>query len=193
LIGDKGDDSIYGGSSGAGLDQNGNDQLYGGEGNDYLNGNRGNDTLSGNTGDDTLNGGKNEDVLYGGTGNDSINGDTEKDTLIGGKGDDILNGGQGDDLLYGGQGNNTLSGDQGSDRFVLTFEGVNTITDFGNEDALAFVGFSFEEVEFVPNIDENMTNTNIVLNGEILAILKNPQIIDVSDLNFIEYQSLKDI
>ncbi|MEM1170321.1 MAG: hypothetical protein AAGJ08_14895 [Cyanobacteria bacterium P01_H01_bin.35] len=53
------------------------------------------------------------------------------------------------------------------------------------------VGFSFEEIEFVPNIGENITN--IVLNGETIAILENAQIIDTTDLNFIEYQSIEEI
>ena len=189
MIGDKGDDSIYGGSSSEGRDQNGNDQLYGGEGDDYINGNRGDDKLSGSRGNDTINGGKNDDILYGGIGNDRINGDKGEDTLIGGEGNDSLNGGQGDDLLYGGKGDNTLSGGQGSDSFVLTtFGGVNRITDFDNEDILVFVGFSFEEIEFVLNVDENMTN--IVLNDEIIAIIEKTQIIDTTDLNFIEYQSI---
>ena len=48
-----------------------------------------------------------------------------------------------------------------------------------------------KEIEFVLNIDENMTN--IVLNGEIIAILENTQIIDITDLDFIEYQSIKEI
>ncbi len=79
-----------------------------------------------------------------------------------------------------------------SDRFVLTPpKAVNTITDFQNEDTLALVGFSFAEIEFVPNIDENMTD--ILLNGEIIAILENTQIIDTTNLDFIEYQSIQEI
>ena len=160
--------------------------MIGNEGDDYLNGNEDNDTIYGSEGKDTINGGKNDDNIYGGIGNDSINGDKGKDVLIGEEGDDVLNGGLGNDLLYGGLGNNTLSGGQGSDRFILTpFEGINRITDLDNEDTLAFVGFSSEGIELVPNISENVTN--IILNSKIIAVLENTQITAPNDLNFIEY------
>ncbi|MGK7923163.1 MAG: hypothetical protein AB4080_24510 [Trichodesmium sp.] len=36
--------------------------------------------------------------------------------------------------------------------------GVNTINDFSNEDTLAIVGFNFEEIEFLPKVDANVTD-----------------------------------
>lgn len=62
LYGDKGDDALIGG--------NGNDTLYGVDGNDSLLGGAGNDRLFGDYGDDTLVGGKGNDTLRGGFGND---------------------------------------------------------------------------------------------------------------------------
>jgi RHS repeat-associated protein len=178
VYGNEDNDSIFG--------DNEDDILIGNEGDDYLNGNEDNDTIYGSEGKDTINGGKNDDNIYGGIDNDSINGDKGKDVLIGEEGDDVLNGGLGNDLLYGGLGNNTLSGGQGSDRFILTpFEGINRITDLDNEDTLAFVGFSSEGIELVPNISENVTN--IILNSKIIAVLENTQITAPNDLNFIEY------
>ena len=62
---------------------------------------------------------------------------------------------------------------------------------FINEFHYDNIGADNAEIEFVPNIDENMTD--IFLNGEIIAILEKTQIIDTTDLDFIEYQSIQEI
>ena len=64
LIGNDGDNSIYG--------WGGNDTLTGHGGDDYLWGGAGADTLIGGAGDDILRGGVGADILMGGTGNDTL-------------------------------------------------------------------------------------------------------------------------
>lgn len=58
----------------AGVDENGNDTIYGDGGIDWLSGGAGNDMLFGGEGDDTLMGGMGADVLEGGMGADALHG-----------------------------------------------------------------------------------------------------------------------
>ncbi|WP_281281591.1 calcium-binding protein [Qipengyuania marisflavi] len=95
-----GDDFIYGDVSAfqdPGLNQFGNDILFGDGGNDFIFGDRG------------------DDALYGGTGNDVLLGGQGNDALEGGEGDDDLSGGTGDDFLYDVFGQNTIDGGAGTD------------------------------------------------------------------------------
>ena len=135
LIGENGQDSLYGGS---GIDvlrgQAGNDlllgegesdYLYGGTGDDFLLSGEGNDLVYGESGNDLLYGGQDSDSLFGGEGNDSLYGgefalfgtdsDASNDYLSGGTGNDALYGGGGNDDLYGGSGVDTLNGGAGND------------------------------------------------------------------------------
>ncbi len=121
LSGDKGNDILYGGKD--------DDTVYGREGQDELNGNLGNDWLCSNQGDDTLNGGEGNDTLYGGQNDDILNGDLGNDSLFGDKGSDTLTGGEGEDTLTGGS---------GSDRFIFTNQGIDTVTDFNTTDGDVF-------------------------------------------------------
>ncbi len=108
------------------LDDQGNDQLFGGKGVDYL---------SGDGGDDILDGGDDGDTLLGGIGDD---------TLIGGRGDDYLEGGIGDDIyrFTSGDGTDTLKDDRiGRLEFNADIQSVvqaNDIThiNYGDNDVL---------------------------------------------------------
>lgn len=125
LYGDKGNDTLIGGS----LDDvlrggKGADELYGSSGNDSMNGDHGADLLVGEDGDDVMHGGCGNDTLMGSGGNDSLFGDQGSDALFGefdndylhgGKGDDSLEGGDGDDDLIGGKGIDSIFGNDGSD------------------------------------------------------------------------------
>lgn len=135
LIGESGQDFLYGG---AGVDllrgQAGNDvllgegesdSLYGGTGDDVLLSGEGNDRVDGESGDDWLYGGQDSDNLFGGDGNDILYGgdftwfstdsDTSTDYLLGGNGNDALYGSGGDDFLYGESGADSLNGGAGID------------------------------------------------------------------------------
>jgi Ca2+-binding RTX toxin-like protein len=64
IYGERGDDTIWGGSAG--------DFLDGGDHNDWIDAGLGNDTVIGGNGRDTLNGGGGNDRIEGGTGNDTL-------------------------------------------------------------------------------------------------------------------------
>ena len=97
-----------------------------------------------------------EDELTGDTsltgndaGIDNLFGGTGDDTLSGGAGNDSLSGGDGNDTLTGGAGNDTLTGGSGNDKFVflLTTNGIDTITDFNNgNDTIQLEGSSFTAI-----------------------------------------------
>jgi Ca2+-binding RTX toxin-like protein len=64
-----------------------------------------------NSGDDTVFGGAGNDVISGGDGNDNLQGQAGDDELYGGNGDDELSGGDGFDMLFGGQGTDRMRPD----------------------------------------------------------------------------------
>ena len=72
-----------------------------------------------------------------GRGDDAIFGEAGNDRLHGGRGDDWLDGGDGNDTLVGGAGDDVMTGGAGADAFVVRSAfGVETITDFGDDDML---------------------------------------------------------
>ena len=107
LYGDKGNDSLFGGSAdtlfggnAAGTDAGGNDWLRGGQ-QSWLSGGQGIDTLIG-TGDNA--------TLIGGDGDDSIDvSGNNNASLTGGAGNDIMSATGFNEYLSGGDGNDTLS------------------------------------------------------------------------------------
>jgi Ca2+-binding RTX toxin-like protein len=167
-----GDDTIAGGEGNDYLNGgDGNDSLTGDVGNDTLDGSgssTGSDTLRGEVGDDGYivynsadviieNAGEGYDTvwtaanytlsanvedlhLFGaltGTGNDAAN-------LIVGYGVDYqtINGMGGDDTLAGGSGDDFISGGAGTDTFVLSGNGVDTISDFATGESLKVSDFT---------------------------------------------------
>ena len=146
--GTEGNDIIYGWARGGNANSlsgndtlNGNagdDILNGGTGNDSLLGSAGNDSLIGNSGNDVLNGGSRNDTLEGGAGADSLFGNAGNDILYGEDGNDVLQGNASNDALTGGLGRDTLTGGGGGDRFYFFSpnEGIDVITDFGDENFL---------------------------------------------------------
>jgi Ca2+-binding RTX toxin-like protein len=135
LLGDEGNDFLFGGRGADGLDGgSGNDFLFGGSGddtlcggdgndfvfgqsgNDLVGGDAGNDHLFGEAGNDQVLGGEGNDFLSGGTGNDRLFGQVGNDQLFGEAGNDILVGGDGNDLLFGGTGRDLLIGGNGADQ-----------------------------------------------------------------------------
>jgi Ca2+-binding RTX toxin-like protein len=91
LFGGKGNDSLYGGLGKDTLNGgDGKDLLFGGLGNDVLNGGAGNDVLNGEAGKDTLDGGDGKDKLNGGAGNDTLIDSKGNDVMVGGAGADTF-------------------------------------------------------------------------------------------------------
>ena len=146
LIGDDGDNTIWG--------NGGADVLDGGDGEDtvsYDGSNRG-VTVDLRTGEfswGSLTGGsirgfehiigsKNADDLAGDDGNNVIVGGAGDDWLGGGAGDDRLEGGDGNDQLFGGNDTDTLAGDDGDDR-LEGGDGTDTL-DGGNGNDRLFGG-----------------------------------------------------
>ena len=129
IDGNAGDDHIKG--------MNSQDTLIGGSGSDWLEGGDGDDKLYGGEQTTSNSSGSSSDRLDGGAGQDKLYGGGGDDFLLGGDGTDTLFGGDGNDVLIGGQGQDTMTGGAGQDLFILTDDGVDTITDFNSsEDAL---------------------------------------------------------
>ena len=84
-----------------------------------------------NSGDDTVYGGDGDDTIMGGPGDDELWGFDGNDNLMGGPGNDYLSGRDGDDMLTGGAGNDELQGGAGNDTFKFDKDdGDNRIYNF---------------------------------------------------------------
>ncbi|WP_425046526.1 Hint domain-containing protein [Primorskyibacter sp. S87] len=106
------------------VQDNGRDEIRGGDGNDTIFGQDDRDTIFGDAGDDFLDGGIDNDEVSGGAGSDIILGEHGDDTLsggddidlvLGGEGDDVIRGDGATDLLGGGDGRDTVEGGDGID------------------------------------------------------------------------------
>ena len=197
LYGNAGDDSLVGGDGHDTLNGGAeSDVIDGGAGNDELTDREGSNSLYGNDGNDLLFTGMGDDALYGDAGSDVLHSDAGNDQLFGGVGDDELNGGVGDDNLIGGEGsdtitglfgNNTLAGDAGSDRFILSTEGTDTIADFTpGEDLLELpenVGFG--DLEIIQGQQDNAANTFINFESETITVLNDIDATDISQSDFV--------
>ncbi len=202
LYGRAGNDTLKGGSR--------HDYLYGGQGDDSIDGGKGYDTLRetadvnftltdsqliGNGTDNLANierailsGGNSANTIdaSGFSGSVYIYGRGGNDILLGGSNNDYLKGDNGDDLINGGAGSDRLYGGSGKDTFVLsTAIGKDTIYDF--EDGVDTLGLSgglnFNDLD----IKANGSNTNILLNNQVLATLNrvNSNLIDENDFSFV--------
>ncbi|MEO6433542.1 MAG: calcium-binding protein [Sphingomicrobium sp.] len=151
LIGNEGDNWLWGGSDTSGV--TGNDTIFGNGGNDLVEVGTGNHTLDGGTGNDTLSlFGNSTDISSAGvtvslalqgsaqnteqgmmllTGFENLSGSVYDDVLTGNDGNNVLAGDQGNDTLSGGGGNDTLYGDG---RIRIDFQGSSSgpITTFAD-------------------------------------------------------------
>lgn len=105
VVGNKGDNNLYGTA--------GHDVLDGRGGNDLLVGRGGMDILCGGNGRDVLKGKAGIDVMVGGGGNDKLVGGFGVDVGLGGAGKDRLLGGAGTDFLLGEGKNDVIKGQAG--------------------------------------------------------------------------------
>ena len=186
-----GDDHVKGGEETTG------DIIYGEGGNDKLNGGGGDDTLYGGAGDDNLKGYSDNDTLYGGAGNDIVGGSygnagAGNDAMYGGDGNDSVDGGVGDDTVSGGSGTNNVSGGSGTDTFVyvMSEEGVDTFTDFSNQDIVDIQGLVGTELTLkevgndtvIDMTDNGGTAGSITLDDVALSSLSASQFVGVDTL-----------
>ncbi|RNC86599.1 MAG: hypothetical protein ED554_12755 [Synechococcus sp. YX04-3] len=121
LIGEGGDDRLFGGNSSDTIEgKSGDDFINSGFSNDTIYGGKGNDTLYGGEGDDRIIGGIGLDNIYGGSGNDHIsvgvgtyrfNDDGEKEIqyVDAGDGDDYIEG-RDNQKIIAGPGNDRIEG-----------------------------------------------------------------------------------
>jgi Ca2+-binding RTX toxin-like protein len=194
LYGDDGQDTLIGAA--------GEDALYAGAGQDMVTGDAGQDNLFGGQGQDSLYGGEGDDTVDGGLGNDSIAGGAGGDELFGGAGADtlwgsapgqtdshidFLNGGEGDDVLMLGAGDYG-HGDAGADSFALVdaSDGGTAvqISDFDpGEDQLIMVYDPALGPAPTPSLQQDGAgNTEVLLDGHIVAILTNGANINLSNI-----------
>jgi trimeric autotransporter adhesin len=133
LLGEDGDDVIYGDSSSS------EDAPVSIHGNDVISGGSGNDQLIGGGGDDTIDGGDDNDTIWG----------DDPDLVrvpLAFHGDDVLSGGDGNDQIVGGGGDDQISGGAGADYLAGDFSPLtdntpgNDVIDGGSGDDFLFGG-----------------------------------------------------
>lgn len=172
-----GDDRASGGA--------GDDRIFFGDGQDStveLNEDGTFDT-AGMEGDDFIRGGDGRDILVDALGANTIYGDTGYDRMnsIDAEGDegtaDTMYGGFGEDTMFADNGD-VLSGGAQDDRFnILATDNMNpvTITDFaaGDEILIRDEEGGFQVIERITtDLAENGTDTNVMLDGEVVLILQ---------------------
>lgn len=151
MFGDKGNDTISGGSRTDYIfGGDGNDSIAGGGGHDSLNGGEGNDYIFGGAGDDRIHGGTGRNNLIGDKGNDVIiSGGTSGSTMRGGSGSDMIRGyggidtilaGSGHDRIYVGGNKNVVSGNEGNDLIKATGAGNKLDGGSGNDSVFGGAG-----------------------------------------------------
>jgi hypothetical protein len=184
LVGNDGDNNIYGlGES---------DILRGNGGNDCLFGAGGFDTLYGDLGNDVLDGGQQDDVLSGGAGKDTLLGGEGNDNLVGGVGNDILNGSR--DGVNGANEVDVLNGGTGSDLFVLGNAGAIFYSTAGGADFARVLDFvaGEDKIQLRGSIGDYTTQQNgadLELRSgqnELIAVFAQTTSLDLStDAKFV--------
>ncbi|MEB3884339.1 pre-peptidase C-terminal domain-containing protein, partial [Lyngbya sp. CCY1209] len=159
--------------------------FYGNQGNDTMTGGGGNDTLFGGQNDDFLEAGGGNSILFGNLGNDNLSGGPGNDSLYGGAGNDVVIGGSGNSIVSGDKGLDTLTGSGGANQFILASSGADrdVITDFqpGIDKMSLPAGVTFADLE----VRGSGGNTEILRNGEVVAILNGVISSSISSNDFI--------
>jgi Ca2+-binding RTX toxin-like protein len=166
LIGDGGNNWLWGGSDGSGV--TGNDNISGGGGNDLIWVGTGNHTLDGGTGNDTLSFfGNATDIALTGvtvslllqgaaqnteqgmmllTGFENLSGSLYDDSLTGDGNDNILLGDIGNDQLFGGAGNDAIYGDGRTSVDTHDTGGSGPIVTYADVSLLPFAGAPGDDI-----------------------------------------------
>jgi Ca2+-binding RTX toxin-like protein len=204
------DHSSMGDGNDSVLGQDGNDDIGGDAGNDTLRGGSGNDTLDGDAGNDRLAGDAGNDVMAGGAGADSLLGGAGDDTLSGfSAGQSAASGAtavDGSDTLLGGDGNDTIhlghadvaQGGAGNDSFDVDLRWNDGTTAARISDFT--LGQDHLQIQYTPTysadgstvVPPTMTithnaggNTEIRMNGTVIAILDGDVAITLSDFTMV--------
>jgi Ca2+-binding RTX toxin-like protein len=156
----------------------GNDTMIGDGGDDYIYGGDGSNFLRGGEGSDTMLGGINDDLMIGGTGDDTQMGNEGADNLNGGIGDDLMVGGDGDDRLYGDYGNDIYEGGAGNDTLFSRSDAGEPVLD---QTMRANGEFQYVEYENANDVltggagaDEFIFRLDMNATEEVLARNTNP-------------------
>ncbi|MDX2244540.1 MAG: S8 family serine peptidase [Leptolyngbyaceae cyanobacterium bins.302] len=124
---------------------------------------------------------------------DVINGQGGNDSLWGLGGNDVLRGGAGNDTLIGGAGMNYLTGNAGSDTFVISTEGINTVTDFtvGQDFIGLSDGLTVDQLKIEQGIGVNSSSTWVKLasNDSLLMSLNGVGATDLTTNVFLPSSS----
>ena len=186
------------------------DDLDGGNGNDFLNGEDGGDYLWGGDGNDTLNGGDGDDVLDDYSGDNVLNAGDGNDSVYVEGGNNVINAGAGDDYVSTGGGVNEVTLGEGADilsigsNYVYYAEDAAEagdgesggslavdddyviVTDFSPpEDTFEIFDAAYDELTF----EQDGSNTNILNDGDLLAVVQGVNPSDLSEDNVISYDS----
>lgn len=161
---------------------NGNDLINAGEGQNYIDAGDGNNTINSGSSSDFILVGSGNDLINAGEGSNRIAAGNGNNTIRAGAGSDEISTGSGDDLIYAGEGNNliatgtgfdTVYVGSGFDRFSLS-EGLGAVT---------IIGFQASQDSFIGagplgyNISGNDTFVNLNSSGDLLAIVKDIQLV----------------
>jgi Ca2+-binding RTX toxin-like protein len=149
----------------------GNDDVFAGNGDDIIFGDAGNDFLVGGDGNDRLFGGIGDDYLSGSSGNDQLTGGSGINTLSGGGGDDFINADYMLDTVDGGTGNDFLfiASQPVGQAYKVIFTGANSGNfQINGTDTGTFTGI--EQLYFRGNngndtIDANLANLSVTTPG----------------------------
>lgn len=173
-----GDDRAAGGA--------GNDKIFLGDGQDStveLN-EDGSFETTGMAGDDFIRGGDGRDILVDALGSNTIYGDTGYDRMnsldaVGDEGTaDTMYGGFGEDSMFADNGDVMSGGGQNDSFNIIVTDNMApvTITDFAAGDQLSIRDDEggFQVIERIStDLAENGTDTNVMLDGEVVLVLKD--------------------
>ncbi|MDS9466384.1 calcium-binding protein [Paracoccus sp. MBLB3053] len=184
---DAGDDEIY-----LGYD----DDLYGAydlgadEGNDTIDGGEGADTIITNHGNHSITGGYGDDRIEDHGGTVYIDGEDDDDLILSADASDpdapdTLLGGDGADTIHAGA-NDIVDAGQGSDVIVLRSDagGAADIT-YGSADSLRITLAADYEGEESYDLVQDGDDVQVVVNGEVLAILRDTDASSVTSISLI--------
>ena len=184
VVADAGDDEIY-----LGFD----DDTYGAldlgadEGNDTIDGGSGNDTIITNSGEHSITGGDGADSITDNGGTVHIDGGADNDVILSSddstpEAQDTLLGGDGNDTIHAG-GNDLVDGGDGEDLIVIS----NSVSDavditYSSSDSITLSVPADYSGDEEPELVQDGDDVHVVLNGEVLAVLRDTEVKDVGNI-----------
>lgn len=183
---DAGNDEVY---LGYGDDQYGALDLGADEGNDTIDGGEGNDTIITNGGNHSITGGYGDDRIEDHGGTVYIDGEEDDDLILSADASDPdapdqLFGGEGADTIYAGA-NDIVDAGEGSDQIYLRSDagGATQIT-YGSADSIVITLAKDYTGEAEYTLVQDGQNVQVVVNGEVLAVLRDQQVSEGANISF---------